>query len=45
MFLYLVKRADRRSKPLSRAHRRQAAAWTWLIAFAVVLAVVLAAAG
>ena len=44
MFLYLVRRADRRSKPLTAAQRRQAIALTWLVAFAVVV-IAMAAAG
>lgn len=44
MLHYLIRRADRNSKPLTKAQRSQARAWTLLIAFAIV-AVVLIAAG
>jgi hypothetical protein len=44
MFLYLVRRSDRRSKRITAAQRRQAMMLTWIVAFAVVM-IAMAVAG
>lgn len=45
MFFYLIRRADRRSKPLTAAQRRQAMAWTWFIAIIIVVIIAAISAG
>lgn len=44
MLHYLIRRADRNSKPLTKAQRSRAVVLTWVLA-AVIVAIVLIAAG